>query len=93
MPEALSERDIRRQLGEILDSLNELPTDAFAERSALRDRQEVLRKALREFEVEGSKEIKERWSEQAGRKSPEDKGQPVIPSVIEGGGGGASGGV
>jgi hypothetical protein len=73
-------------MGEILDSLNALPSEAIAERAALRDRQNALRKALQEIEIAGSEEIKLRWSEQAGTKAPEDKGKPVIPSVTESGG-------
>lgn len=82
----MTEQEIRAELGEILDSLNTLSSEAIAERVALRDRQNALRKALQEIDIAGSEEIKERWSEQAGSKPPEDKGKPVIPSPTESGG-------
>ncbi len=78
-------------MGEILDRLAALPSDAFAERIALRDRQDELRKALAEIDVPGAAEIAERWSAQAGGKPATDDGSPVIVSPIESGGGGGYG--
>lgn len=79
---------IRIEMGQILDRLAALPTDAFADRMVLHDRQEELRRALAEIDIPGADEIAERWSEQAGSKPPIDEGKPVIPSHIESGGGG-----
>lgn len=43
---------ILRELGEIQDRLNQLPHDAFAERSELRERQEELRSTARRMSDE-----------------------------------------
>jgi hypothetical protein len=83
----MDEHTIRAELGEILDRLPTLPADAFAERGALRDRQEELRRGLAAIDVPGADAIKRRWSEQAGSKPPIDEGEPVIVSPIESGGG------
>jgi hypothetical protein len=88
MAEDLDGREVRRELGEILDQLNALPPDAFRERSALADRQHELRRALAEIELSGSDQIKERWTERAASKPAEDEGKPVIPSPTESGGSG-----
>ena len=87
MAEDLDGREIRRELGEILDQLNALPSDAFRERSALTERQYELRRALAEIELPGSDQIKERWTDRAASKPAEDEGKPVIPSPTESGGG------
>ena len=86
----MDEQAIRIEMGEILDRLAALPPDAFAERTALRDRQDELRKALGEIDIPGAAEIAERWSEQAASKAPTDEGEPVIVSPIESG---SSGGI
>ncbi|MGB5381630.1 MAG: hypothetical protein WBO25_11615, partial [Acidimicrobiia bacterium] len=85
---AMTERRIRAEIGETLDQLQSLPSDAFAERSRLRDRQADLGRMLREFEIPGSEDIGRRWAEQAGAKAKEDLGHPEIVSPIESGGGG-----
>ena len=69
-----------------LDQLNALPSGALRERPALTERQYELRRALTEIELPGSDQIKERWTERAGRKPAEDEGKPVIPSPIKSGG-------
>lgn len=79
------EAAIRRELGEVMDRLAELPADAFAERAELLTRQQELRASLRAIEIPGADETRARWSEQAGSKPPEDEGTPVIPSPLEGG--------
>ena len=84
----LTERQIRAEIGETLDQLQSLPSDAFAERSRLRDRQAELGRMLREIEIPGSEDITQRWAEQAGGKAKEDPGHPEIVSPIESGGGG-----
>lgn len=91
MPEDLDDREIRRELGEILDRLNELPSDAFRERSALMERQHELRLALAEVELPGSDQIKEGWTQRSASKPAEDDDKTVIPSQ-PGTVGGASGG-
>jgi len=82
------ERQIRAEIGKTLDQLQSLPSDAFTERSRLRDRQAELGRMLREIEIPGSEDITQRWAEQAGGKAKEDLGQPEIVSPIESGGGG-----
>ena len=76
---------IREALGDIIDPLTELPADAFAARAELLNRQRELREALQSIEIPGAEETRARWSAQAGSKPEEDKGQPVMPSPIEGG--------
>ena len=85
---AMTEQQIRAEIGETLDQLQSLPSDTFAERSRLRDRQAELGRMLREIEIPGSEDITQRWAEQAGGKGREDLGQPEIVSPIESGGGG-----
>jgi hypothetical protein len=84
MAEDLDDREIRRELGEILDQLNALPSDAFRERSALADRQHELRRALAEIELPRSDQIKERWTERAAGKPAEDEGKTEVPIVVPG---------
>ena len=84
----LTERQIRSAIGEILDQLQSLPAEAFAERSRLRDRQAELGRTLRTIEIPGSEGIAQRWADQAGSKATEDLGHPEIVSPIESGGGG-----
>jgi hypothetical protein len=72
------ESDIRRELGEVLDRISALPSDAIRERVALAARQEELRAALAKVPIPGSDQIKERWSEQSGSKLSEDEAHPVI---------------
>lgn len=86
----MDEHAIRIEMGEILDRLSALPADAFAKRTALRDRHEELRRALAQVDIPGAAEITARWSEQAGSKPPIDEGEPVIVSPIESGSGGSS---
>jgi len=85
---AMIEQQIRTEIGQTLDRLQSLPSDAFAERSRLRDRQAELGRMLREIEIPGSEDITQRWAEQAGGKAKEDPGHPEIVSPIESGGGG-----
>ena len=88
MPEDFDDREIRRELGEILDQLNALPSDAFRERSALVERQHELRRALAVIELPGSEEIKERWTERAATKPAEDEDKtvpPTLPGTVGGG--------
>jgi len=85
---ALTEWQIRAEIGKTLDQLQSLPSDAFAARSRLRDRQVELGATLREIEIPGSEDITQRWAEQAGGKAKEDPGHPEIVSPIESGGGG-----
>ena len=85
---ALTERQIRAEIGKTLDELQSLPPDAFSERSRLRDRQAELGRMLREIEIPGSEDITHRWAEQAGGKAKEDPGHPEIVSPVESGGGG-----
>lgn len=80
------EAEIRAELMEVVDRLRILPAEAFAERTALRDRQAQLRNLLAQFEDPRDKEIRDRWAEIAARKRG-DLDPVVIPSPAEGGGG------
>jgi hypothetical protein len=84
MAEDLDDREIRRELGEILDQLSALASDAFRERSALTERQYELRRALAEIELPGSDQIKERWTDRAASKPAEDDDQTEVPIVVPG---------
>lgn len=83
-----TERQLRAEIGAILDQLQSLPADAFAERSKLRVRQAELVRMLRRIEIPGSEDISRRWAGQAGSKATDDLGHPDIVSPIESGGGG-----
>ena len=87
--EVLTEQQIRTELGEILDQLTQLPSDAFRDRAELRERQDALGRMLREVEIPGAEDIKARWSEMAGAKADDDV-NPVIVSPMEPGGSGSA---
>lgn len=80
-----SEREMRSEIGAILDQLQSLPSDAFAERSRLQDRKAELVQALRRIEIPGSEAISRRWAEQAGTEVTENLGHPEIISPTESG--------
>ena len=86
--EVLTEQQIRVELGEILDQLTRLPSDAFPDRAELRERQAELGRRLREIEIPGTEDIRNRWSEAAGAKADHEDVKPVIVSPTESGGGG-----
>lgn len=86
--EVLTEQQIRVELGEILDQLTRLPSDAFPDRAELRERQAELGRRLREIEIPGAEDIRNRWSELAGAKADHEDVKPVIVSPIESGGAG-----
>ena len=81
----MTEQQIRVELGNVLDQLGHLPSDAIADRARLRERQEKLSRMLREIDIEGADEIKDRWSRLAGSKTA-DETKPVIVSPNESGG-------
>ena len=87
VPQEMDDQELRSELGEILDRLSAIPSDAFSERAALLERQHKLRRALRQIETPGSKETTERWAERAASKPPGDKEDPVLPVLPERGGG------
>ena len=67
---SMTEQEIREELGEVLDARRRLPSDAsFAERIKLKDRETELASMLREIEIPGAEEIKERWSEMASKQA------------------------
>ena len=86
--EVLTEEQIRAELGEVFDQLHRLPSDAFAERSKLRDRQDVLSRLLREVEIPGSEDIEKRWSEAAAKGALEEPTEMIISPMESGSGGG-----
>ncbi len=76
--QSMTEQQIRAELGEVIDARRRLPPDAsFAERFKLKDRETELASMLREIEIPGADEIKERWSEmeskQAEQQGEDDK--------------------
>ena len=85
-PEVITEQQIRAELGEILDQLQSLPSDAFAERSKLRDRQDELSRLLQEIDIPGSGEIEKRWSEAAAKGALEEPTEMIISPMESGGG-------
>ena len=70
--------EVTTRIGEVLDELQSLPPDAFAERSALRGELDRLGVELAGFNTEEAEAIKKRWAEQAGAKGPEDDGVPFV---------------
>ncbi|MDH3260946.1 MAG: hypothetical protein OEM84_08250 [Acidimicrobiia bacterium] len=84
--EVMTEQQIRAELGEILDRIQILPSDAFAERSRLRDRQDELGRRLREIEIPGSDEIEKRWSEAAAKGALEEPKEMIVSPMESGGG-------
>lgn len=87
-PNAMTESEIRTELGEILDQLQRLPADAFADKTRLRDRQGELSGLLGEIEIPGAEAIRKRWSEAAARKANAEEPTEMIVSPIESGGAG-----
>ena len=83
-----TERRIRSGIRDILDQLQSLPAEAFADRSRLRDRQAELGRTLRMIEIPGSEGITQSWAKQAGSKATEDLRHPETVSPIESGSGG-----
>jgi hypothetical protein len=81
----MTEQQIRAELGNVLDQLAHLPSDAIADRARLRERQAELGDMLRAIDVDGVDEIKDRWSRLAGSKTA-DETKPVIVSPNESGG-------
>ena len=87
-PEAISEIEIRTELGEVLDQLHRLPRDAFAEKSKLRERQAELTRLLREIEIPGAEDMKKSWAEVAAARRFANELVEMIVSPMESGGGG-----
>jgi hypothetical protein len=85
----MTETEIRTELVQVLDQLNALPRDAFAERAELRKKQDNLREALARAHGDDLAEMKDEWNSQAGAKLPPHKGNPAgkIVSPNEGGSG------
>ena len=86
--QVMTEQQIRAELGEILDQLQSLPSDAFSERSKLRDRQNELGRRLQEIEIPGSDEIEKRWSEAAAKGALEEPTEMIASPMESGSGGG-----
>jgi hypothetical protein len=86
--QVLTEQKIRAELGEILDQLQSLPSDAFPERAKLRNRQDELGRLLQEIEIPGSDEIEKRWSEAAAKGALEEPTEMIVSPMESGGGGG-----
>jgi hypothetical protein len=85
----MTQQEILEEIGGILDRLNTVPRDDFAERSALHRRHGELRALLDPGQSEGAKEMKAGWDERAAGK-PKDDPRPVIVSPIESGGAGVA---
>ncbi len=78
--EPMTEQKIRAELGEILDHLQSLPSDAFAEKFKLRKRQEELTRLLQEIEIPGAEEIQERWTQAAVDKADGEEPEEMVIS-------------
>ncbi len=87
-PNVMGENELRAELGEILDQLNSLPSDAFSERAKLRDRQDELSRQLQEIDIPGSGEIEKRWSEAGAKAALEEPTEMIISPMESGSGGG-----
>jgi hypothetical protein len=84
----MTEEQIRADLGEILDQLNSLPSDAFAEKSKLQKRKTELTRLLREIEIPGAEDMKKDWAEAAAAKRFAEEPTEMIVSPMESGSGG-----
>lgn len=80
----MTQQQILEEIGGILDRLNTLPRDDFAQRTALRRRHEELRALLDAWKSEGAKEMKAQWDERSAGK-PKDNPHPIIVSPIDSG--------
>jgi hypothetical protein len=87
-PESLCEKELRAELGEILDQLRALPSDALAEKVKLRKRQDELTWLLREIDIPGAEELKKDWAEASAAKRFAEEPTEMIVSPIESGSGG-----
>ena len=72
----MEEHEILAELGEIMDVLAELPSDAIAERLPLLDRQGELRRMLAEAQEIAGRDSSI-WAEQAALKT-KDQDKPYI---------------
>jgi hypothetical protein len=81
----MTQEQILEEIGGILDRLNTLPPDDFAQRTALRRRHDELRALLDTWRSEGAKETKAQWDERSAGK-PKDNPHPIIVSPIDSGG-------
>ena len=86
--QVMTEQQIRAELGEILDQLNSLPSDAFAEKSKLQKRKTELTRLLQEIEIPGAEAIEKRWSEAAAKGALEEPTEMIISPMESGSGGG-----
>ena len=86
--EVMTEQQIRAELGEILDQVQRLPSDAFAEKAKLRKRQDELTRLLREIEIPGAEDMKKDWAEAAAAKRFAEEPTEMIVSPMESGSGG-----
>jgi spore germination cell wall hydrolase CwlJ-like protein len=77
----MEEQAILAELGAVMDQLSVLPSDAFAERLALLDRQAELREMLVQAQVDAGRDAEEMWAEQAARKQP-DEDKPFIETHL-----------
>jgi hypothetical protein len=73
----VNEQEILGELGSLMDQLAALPSDAFAERNPLLERQAVLRDILAAAQVEAGRNAADAWSGQAARKKSDDE-KPFI---------------
>jgi hypothetical protein len=71
----MEEPEILEEMGKVMDQFAGLPSDAFAARVALQDRQAELRRLLAEAQAKAGREVPEDWAEQAARSRPPDAKQ------------------
>ncbi|MDJ0924969.1 MAG: hypothetical protein QNJ77_10440 [Acidimicrobiia bacterium] len=78
----MEEHRILEELGTVMDQLAALPSDAFAERYPLTQRQAELRELLNQAQAEAGRSAADAWSDQAARKQPDDDSKPLIETHL-----------
>lgn len=74
----MEENEILNELGNVMDELAALPSDAFAERYPLTQRREELRELLAKAQVDAGRDAAELWADQAARKQPDADDKPFL---------------
>jgi hypothetical protein len=79
----MEEHEILAELGDVMDRLAGLTSDAFAERFPLMERRDELRSLLATAQAEAGRDAGDAWAEQAARKQPEGEKPFIDPGPIE----------
>ena len=73
----MEEHEILAELGNVMDELAALPSDAFTARYPLTQRRDELRELLAQAQADAGRDAEELWADQAARKQP-DEDEPFI---------------